>query len=115
MINDHLDTYLAVEAERWTMCDGNPFQATRHGNWLYGRGTSDTRGNLAASLIAIQALVEASIQLKGDLLCCYTVDEEKDGTKGRMAFSINHFVFRSYDEIPGALPPCGQESGPESE
>ncbi|MFT6387228.1 MAG: acetylornithine deacetylase [Cellvibrionaceae bacterium] len=82
MINDHLDTYPAVEAERWDKCDGNPFKATRHGDWLYGRGTSDTRGNLAASLLAVKALIDEGITLKGDLVCCFTVDEEKNGPHG---------------------------------
>jgi acetylornithine deacetylase len=82
MLNDHLDTYPAVEPERWDKCGGNPFMATRHGDWLYGRGTSDTRGNLAASLLAVKALVDEGVKLKGDLICCYTVDEEKDGPHG---------------------------------
>ena len=67
MLNDHLDTYPAVEAERWDKCDGDPFKATRRGDWLYGRGTSDTQGNLAASLLAVQALTEEGVKLNGDL------------------------------------------------
>lgn len=84
MLNDHLDTYPAVEPERWDKCDGNPFQATRHGDWLHARGTSDTRGNLAASLLAVQALIEEGVRLDGELVCCYTVDEEKNGPHGSM-------------------------------
>lgn len=68
MLNDHLDTYPAVEPERWDKCGGDPFRATRHGDWLHARGTSDTRGNLAASLLAVQALVEEGVKLKGDLV-----------------------------------------------
>ena len=82
MINDHLDTYPAVEPERWDKCDQDPFKATRHGDWLYGRGTSDTRGNLAASLLAVKAVLDEGVKLKGDLVCCYTVDEEKNGLHG---------------------------------
>ena len=82
MLNDHLDTYPAVEPERWDKCDQNPFKATRHGDWLYGRGTSDTRGNLAASLLAVKAVLDEGVRLKGDLVCCYTVDEEKNGLHG---------------------------------
>lgn len=82
MLNDHLDTYPAVEPEKWDRCGGDPFNATRHGDWLYARGTSDTRGNLAASVLAVQALVEEEVTLNGDLICCYTVDEEKDGVEG---------------------------------
>lgn len=82
MLNDHLDTYPAVESERWDKCDFDPFKATRHGDWLYGRGTSDTRGNLACSLLAVKALIDEGVKLKGDLICCYTVDEEKNGPHG---------------------------------
>ena len=82
ILNDHLDTYPAVENHRWDKCNFDPFNATRHGDWLYGRGTSDTRGNLACSLLAVKALIDEKVKLKGDLICCYTVDEEKNGPHG---------------------------------
>jgi acetylornithine deacetylase/succinyl-diaminopimelate desuccinylase-like protein len=82
ILNDHLDTYPVVEPEKWHMTDFDPFKATRHGDLLFARGTSDTRGNLAASLLAVQALVEAGVVLDGTLICCYTVDEERNGTEG---------------------------------
>ncbi|MBV9457477.1 MAG: M20 family metallopeptidase [Bradyrhizobium sp.] len=82
ILNDHLDTYPAVEPEKWHVTDFDPFKATRHGDLLYARGTSDTRGNLAASLLAVQALVEAGVKLDGTLICCYTVDEERNGSNG---------------------------------
>lgn len=82
ILNDHLDTYPVVEPEKWHMTGFDPFKATRHGDQLYARGTSDTRGNLAASLLAVQALVEAGITFDGTLICCYTVDEERNGTEG---------------------------------
>lgn len=82
MINDHLDTYPALEPEKWTMTGGDPYRATRHGDRLYARGTSDTRGNMAACLLAAQALVESGIKLSGDLIYTFCVDEERDGTLG---------------------------------
>jgi formylaminopyrimidine deformylase len=82
ILNDHLDTYPVVEPEKWHMTDFDPFKATRHGDLLYARGTSDTRGNLAASLLAVQALVESGVELDGTLMCCYTVDEERNGSNG---------------------------------
>ena len=82
MINDHLDTYPVVEPEKWDMTDYDPYIAKRHGDLLYARGTSDTRGNLAAALLAVQALHEEDVKLGGELLCCFTVDEERDGTDG---------------------------------
>jgi acetylornithine deacetylase/succinyl-diaminopimelate desuccinylase-like protein len=82
--NTHLDTYPALEADRWTMTGGDPFNPTQHGDWLYARGTSDTRGNMAASLIAARALIESGVKLGGTLMCVYTVNEEKNGPLGSL-------------------------------
>lgn len=82
MMNDHLDTYPVVEPEKWDKTDFDPYEATRHGDLLYARGTSDTRGNMAACLLALQALVEEGVKLEGDLIYCFCVDEERDGTHG---------------------------------
>jgi acetylornithine deacetylase len=82
VLNTHLDTYPAPEAERWTKTGGDPFRPTRHGDWLYARGTSDTRGNMAATLIAARALKESGVKLGGTLMCVYTVNEEKNGPHG---------------------------------
>ena len=96
IINDHLDTYPAIEVERWDKCDGQPFKATRHGDWIYGRGTSDTRANLAASLLAVKSVVDSGIKLKGDLICCYTVDEEKDGLHGSIFITQERGITADY-------------------
>ncbi len=82
MINDHLDTYPAVEPHKWDKTGFDPFNATRHGDLLYARGTSDTRGNLAACLLAGQVLMEAGIRFSGDLIYCFCADEERNGTHG---------------------------------
>lgn len=84
ILNSHLDTYPAGNHSRWTACDGNPYKATQKGDRLHARGTSDTRGNLACTLLAVQALRAASVPLKGELLCVYTADEEKNGPNGSM-------------------------------
>ena len=82
MINDHLDTYPVVEPEKWDKTDFDPYKATRHGNLLYARGTSDTRGNMASALLALRVVTDANPALKGELIACFTVDEERDGTDG---------------------------------
>lgn len=82
MINDHLDTYPVVEPEKWDKTGGAPYDATRHGDLLYARGTSDTRGNMASALLALEAVLAARPSLKGELIACFTVDEERDGTDG---------------------------------
>lgn len=82
ILNDHLDTYPAGRPERWTKTGGKPYQPTREGDHLYARGTSDTRGNLAATLLAVEAIVKSGIRHRGTLKCVYTVDEEKNGPDG---------------------------------
>jgi len=82
ILNDHLDTYPAGDWASWTMTGGNPFRPTRYGDRLYARGTSDTRGNLACTLLAARAIREAGIVLNGTLKCVYTADEEKNGPDG---------------------------------
>jgi acetylornithine deacetylase len=82
ILNDHLDTYPAGDPAAWTKTDGQPYRPTRHGDQLYARGTSDTRGNLACTLLAVRAIRDAGIALRGTLQCVYTVDEEKNGPDG---------------------------------
>lgn len=82
ILNDHLDVYPAGDPAGWTETGGNPYQPTVKGDKLFARGTSDTRGNLACTLLAVKALRDAGVQLRGTLKCIYTVDEEKHGPNG---------------------------------
>ncbi len=82
IVNDHLDTYPAGNPAAWTMTDGNPYNPTVQDDKLYSRGTSDTRGNLACTLLAVEALKKTGANFSGTLKCIYTVDEEKHGPNG---------------------------------
>lgn len=82
ILNDHLDTYPAGDPMEWNLSGHNPYNPTQHGRDLYSRGTSDTRGNMACQLVAIEALRKAGVKIKGKLVCAYTVDEERHGGLG---------------------------------
>lgn len=82
MINEHLDTYPAVEPHKWDKTGFDPYDAARHGDLLYASGASDTRGNMAAALLALEAVTAASPDLAGELIACFTVDEDRDGVDG---------------------------------
>jgi acetylornithine deacetylase/succinyl-diaminopimelate desuccinylase-like protein len=97
ILNDHLDTYPAGDPVRWTKTGGDPFRPTREGDFLYARGTSDTRGNLACTLLAVEAIRRAGINLRGTLKCVYTVDEEKNGPDGSIFLLDEHGLRADYE------------------
>ncbi|MFO7679805.1 MAG: M20/M25/M40 family metallo-hydrolase, partial [Chloroflexota bacterium] len=69
LLNAHMDT-VGVAG----MAD--PFGAVVENGRLYGRGAQDMKGSLAAMLGATKALVDAGVQLAGDVLITAVADEE---------------------------------------
>jgi succinyl-diaminopimelate desuccinylase len=75
--NSHIDV---VQSGRgWTL---DPFAAVVKGGRVYGRGACDMKGGLAASIIAVEALIESAAALPGTLEISGTVDEESGGYGG---------------------------------
>jgi acetylornithine deacetylase len=78
LFNGHVDAVPVEPRERWT---SDPFKAAvREGN-LYGRGTCDMKGGVAAVVLAAEVLA-AETRLAGDLLVCTVTDEESSGAGG---------------------------------
>lgn len=69
LLNAHLDT-VGVEG----MAD--PFAGEVRNGRLYGRGSQDMKGSLAAMLGAAKAIVDSGVALNGDLLVTAVADEE---------------------------------------
>lgn len=69
MLNGHTDT-VGVEGME------EPFSAAVRDGKMYGRGTQDMKGSLAAMLGAVKALVDGGIELNGTLLFAAVADEE---------------------------------------
>jgi acetylornithine deacetylase/succinyl-diaminopimelate desuccinylase-like protein len=82
ILNDHLDTYPTGDPALWTETDGDPFKPVVKDGYIYGRGTSDTRGNLAIILMALGLLKKYGVKPKGKIVVAFTVDEEKNGRYG---------------------------------
>ena len=70
MLNAHMDT---VGVEGMTI---DPFAAEVREGRMYGRGTQDMKGSLAAMLAATKALVDSGVTLAGDLVIAAVADEE---------------------------------------
>ncbi|MGB7247613.1 MAG: M20 family metallopeptidase [Phormidesmis sp.] len=97
IFNDHLDTYPSCDPQEWDMSGHNPYNATLRGNYLYGRGTSDTRGNMTCQLIAIEMLKKAGVKINGELICAYTVDEERHGKAGALHLLNDYGLTADYE------------------
>ncbi|MDX0683269.1 M20/M25/M40 family metallo-hydrolase [Sinorhizobium medicae] len=74
LFNGHVDTVAPFKPEAWT--SGDPWKPVRRGEELFGLGSTDMKGGLAAACLAIAALKEAGVRLKGDLQVHAVVGEE---------------------------------------
>jgi succinyl-diaminopimelate desuccinylase len=75
--NSHID--VVQSGGGWTM---DPFAAVVKDGRVYGRGACDMKGGLAASIIAVEALIDCTANLPGTLEISGTVDEESGGYGG---------------------------------
>jgi len=72
LLSGHMDTVPAYDFE-------NAFEPREDEEYLYGRGTVDMKGALAAMMCAMVSLKESGTTLKGDLIFCAVADEEEAG------------------------------------
>lgn len=102
MFEGHTDVVTPGDLEAWThdylgaeIVDGR----------MYGRGTNDTKGNLAAMLIAMAALKRAGVPLEGTIIGGVLCDEESQ------MLGVQDFIRRGHaDVVTGAII-CEPEDG----
>jgi succinyl-diaminopimelate desuccinylase len=75
--NSHID--VVETGAGWTL---DPFAAVIRDGKIYGRGACDMKGGLAASIIAVEALIDSGANLPGAIEISGTVDEESGGFGG---------------------------------
>lgn len=88
LFNGHMDTVLSGDVERW---NDPPLSGTIIGNKMFGRGTADMKGGLAAQIFAFKALVCSGIPFKRGMMLTAVVDEEV-GFKGTQALIDDHWI-----------------------
>ncbi|MEJ2709546.1 MAG: M20 family metallopeptidase [Anaerolineales bacterium] len=71
-LNGHLDV-VPVGAERWRH---EPFEGVVEDGKVWGRGSADMKGGLAAMLVAARLLAQSGLRLRGDLVVLATAGEE---------------------------------------
>jgi len=73
LFNGHMDTVGISDPKAWRR---DPFGGEIEGGVLYGRGTADMKGALAAMVYAAKMLLDAGVPLSGDLYVVGVVQEE---------------------------------------
>jgi succinyl-diaminopimelate desuccinylase len=77
----HLDTVPAGPLEHW---DSDPFTAVVDGDFLSGRGASDSKGGVAALVVAFRVLRELGVETSVSPMVALTTDEELGPYTGLM-------------------------------
>ncbi|MEW6170237.1 MAG: ArgE/DapE family deacylase [Candidatus Omnitrophota bacterium] len=77
LFSPHLDTVPA--GSNWK---ADPFSGKIIKGFIFGRGATDCKGNLAVALEMLHSLVEDKIRLKNDIIFLATADEEKGSKFG---------------------------------
>ncbi len=76
VLNGHADVVPVEPIHHWTV---DPLAGVVRDGRMYGRGTQDMKGGVAAMTFAVHAIREAGIRLKGDLLLESVIEEEATG------------------------------------
>lgn len=76
LFNGHIDTVDYGDVNSWTRSPVEPYSK---GGRLFGRGACDMKGGLCAALMAIKAIRDCGIKLKGDVIYESVIDEEGGG------------------------------------
>lgn len=91
--NSHTD--VVEVGQGWTK---DPFGAELEDGKIYGRGTCDMKGGLAASIIAVEAFLEVCPDYTGSIEISGTADEETGGYGG-VAYLAEHGHYDHVDHV----------------
>jgi acetylornithine deacetylase len=95
ILNGHIDVVPAGNPDDW---ERDPFSGHIECGRLYGRGATDMKGGTASLLMALEAIKNSGITLKGDVIFQSVIEEESGGA-GTLAA-----VLRGY-KADGAIIP----------
>ncbi len=102
MFEGHTDVVTPGDVAAWKY---DPFGAEIVGRKMYGRGTNDTKGNLAAMLIAMAALKDSGVQLSGTVVGGVLCDEEDQ------MLGVRNFIDRGHADAVTAAVICEPQDG----
>lgn len=80
-LSGHMDVVPVTESE-W---EHAPFSMERENGRLFGRGTADMKGGIAAFIHAAECIQQLDVELNGDLYLQTTLEEEDGGVGGLLS------------------------------
>lgn len=89
MLNGHTDVVTAEPVTQWAH---DPWGGEVRDGRLYGRGSSDMKGGIAAMIVAVEALKAAGIRLAGDVLVECVIEEEEGVGNGTLASLLRGYT-----------------------
>lgn len=95
ILNGHIDVVPVGDPGTWKH---EPFSGYIENGKLFGRGSTDMKGGTVSLLIALEAIIQSGIKLKGDVIFQSVIEEESGGA-GTLAA-----VLRGY-KADGAIIP----------
>jgi len=102
MFEGHTDVVTPGDVSQWTY---DPFGAQIVDRRMYGRGTNDTKGNLAAMLAAMAALKRSGVRLSGTIVGGVLCDEEDQ------MLGVQDFIRRGHADRVTAAVICEPQDG----
>jgi succinyl-diaminopimelate desuccinylase len=103
IFNGHLDTFPIGEDLGWTV---PPLDGVLRDGRLYGRGVSDMKGGIAASLLAASVLAHHRSSWDGEIVITLAGDEETMGSLG------TRWLLENVPEAKGDAMICGDVGSP---
>jgi acetylornithine deacetylase len=77
ILNGHIDVVPEGDSSAWNI---DPYSGDHVNGKVFGRGSTDMKGGTVALLLAIEALKEKGVELKGDVFFQSVIEEESGGT-----------------------------------
>ncbi|MBK5501291.1 peptidase [Peribacillus sp. TH14] len=76
ILNGHIDVVPEGDHTAW---HDDPYSGMAKDGKVFGRGTTDMKGGNVSLLLALEAIIESGIQLKGDVIFQSVIEEESGG------------------------------------
>jgi acetylornithine deacetylase len=108
LLNGHIDVVPEGERERWS---SDPYSGEIRGETLYGRGSCDMKGGLAAAAIAIRAAMKLGIEPRRPILLESVVGEETGGLGTLVAIARGYRADAAVITEPTSLELCPVQAG----